>query len=309
MSIRDLVVLGSSSQQHTRARNQGAYLLRWNSEGLLFDPGEGTQRQFIFANVTPTSVTRILISHFHGDHCLGLGSMLLRLNLDKVKHPIHCYFPASGQKYFTRLRYCSVYHENIHVIEHPIHENGIVHEDENFKIEAFALDHGIDNFGYRVSEPDCTRYYKDEIERLGVKGALMKELITKGVIEIDGKSIRKEDVSYHRRGDVFAYVMDTRLFDGAYLIAKDATMLLCESTYLDEAKETAYKHKHLTAKQAAMLAKESGVGMLLLSHFSARYLDQRVFSKEAREFFLNTEVAKDLKKFDFPKHELFCQTS
>ena len=102
MSSRELIILGCSSQQPTRTRNQGAYLFRWNNEGLLFDPGEGTQRQFIFANIAPTVVSRIFISHFHGDHCLGLGSMLMRLNLDKISHPVHCYYPASGKKYFDR---------------------------------------------------------------------------------------------------------------------------------------------------------------------------------------------------------------
>src|SRR5579863_10406342 len=135
MSTRDLVILGCSSQQHTRTRNQGAYLVRWNGEGLLFDPGEGTQRQFIFANVAPTCVTHIFVSHFHGDHCLGLGSMLMRLNLDKVTHPIHCYYPASGKTYFDRLRYGTAYHEIITVIEHPVSKAGLVDEDENFRIE------------------------------------------------------------------------------------------------------------------------------------------------------------------------------
>ncbi len=124
MSVRDIVILGCSSQQPTRFRNHGAYLLRWNDEGLLFDPGEGTQRQFIFAEIAPPIVTRIFISHFHGDHCLGLGSMLMRLNLDKVTHPIHCYYPASGKKYFDRLRYCCIYRENIHVVEHPGQKSG-----------------------------------------------------------------------------------------------------------------------------------------------------------------------------------------
>lgn len=136
MTVRDLTILGCSSQQPTRFRNHGAYLLRWNDEGFLFDPGEGTQRQFIYANIAPTVVTRILISHFHGDHCLGLGSILMRLNLDKVTHPIHCYYPASGKKYFDRLRYGSIYHEMIQVVEHPVAEAGIVEDDGRFKIEA-----------------------------------------------------------------------------------------------------------------------------------------------------------------------------
>ena len=126
--VRDLIILGCSSQQHTSKRNQGAYLIRWNEQGLLFDPGEGTQRQFIFANVSPTHVSHIFISHFHGDHCLGLGSMLMRLNLDKVPHPVHCYYPASGQVYFERLRYGTIYHQTIQIVEHPVSHEGIVHK-------------------------------------------------------------------------------------------------------------------------------------------------------------------------------------
>ena len=136
MSVRDIIILGCSSQQPTRFRNHGAYLVRWNDEGLLFDPGEGTQRQFIFADVAPTVVSRIFISHFHGDHCLGLGSMLMRLNLDKVSHPIHCYYPASGKKNFDRLRYGCIYRENITVVEHPVKNAGLVEDDGKSKIEA-----------------------------------------------------------------------------------------------------------------------------------------------------------------------------
>src|SRR5271166_4970612 len=145
MSVRDLIILGCSSQQPTRERSHGAYLVRWNEEGLLFDPGEGTQRQFIFANVAPTVVSRIFISHFHGDHCLGVGSMLMRLNLDKVTHPIHCYYPASGKKFFDRLRYGTIYHEVIEVIEHPIENEGVVDRPNGFTIEAYRVCHGVEN--------------------------------------------------------------------------------------------------------------------------------------------------------------------
>src|SRR5438105_12519549 len=168
MSVKDLVILGCSSQQPTRFRNHGAYLVRWNNEGFLFDPGEGTQRQFIYADVPPPTVNRILISHFHGDHCLGLGSMLMRLNLDKVTHEIHCYYPASGKKYFDRLRYGCIYHETIEVIEHPISEPSVVLDDGKFKIEALPLDHGVDNLAWRVTEPNQRKFHKEKLKTLGV---------------------------------------------------------------------------------------------------------------------------------------------
>lgn len=300
MSVRDLTILGSSSQQPTRTRNHGAYLLRCHGEGLLFDPGEGTQRQFIHANIAPTCVNRIFISHFHGDHCLGLGSMLMRLNLDKVTHPIHCYYPKSGKKYFDRLRYGTAYHERINVIEHPIEDMGLIEETEHWKIEAFALDHGIETLAFKVTEKDQRKFYKEKLEALDIRGEKMRALVENKCV--DGHSI--ESLSYIRPGDSFAYISDTRLCPGAYNCAKDATLLLCESTYLSDREQMANDHFHLTAAQAAKLAEKSNVMHLVMTHFSARYLDRREFEKEAREHFKNSFAAKDLKQFPFPKRAI-----
>lgn len=302
MSVRDLTILGSSSQQPTRKRNHGAYLFRWNEEGLLFDPGEGTQRQFIFANIAPTCVTRIFVSHFHGDHCLGLGSMLMRLNLDKVTHPIHCYYPASGKKYFDRLRYGTIYHETIQVVEHPVSQAGLVEDDGHFRIEAAFLDHGVDNIAWRITEPDQRKYKQEKLKTFEVEGPLVKELERKGTLTIHGQHVTLDDVSWIRKGDSIAVVSDTRPCLSAIEIARGAKLLLCESTYLEQHRELAEKHYHLTAKQAAAIAKEAGVEKLILTHFSARYLHVQEFEKEAKEIFPQTEAAEDMKVFPFPRN-------
>ncbi len=301
MSVRDLVILGTSSQQPTRYRNHGAYLFRWNEEGLLFDPGEGTQRQFIFAEIAPTVVTRIFVSHFHGDHCLGLGSILMRLNLDKVTHPIHCYYPASGKKYFDRLRFGTSYHELIHVVEHPVSEAGLVHDDGKFRIEATFLDHGIENIGWRITEAPSRRFDRKKLEASGVKGPNVALLEEKRALIIDGKEVLLDDVSRVIPGESIAVVIDTRVCKEAVEIAKGARMLLCESTYLEEERDLARKHFHLTAKDAALIAKEANAEELILTHFSARYLHSKVFEDEARPYFSNTHAADDLKRFAFPK--------
>lgn len=305
MSVRDLIILGCASQHPTRRRNHGAYLIRWNEEGFLFDPGEGTQRQFIYANVAPPTVTRIFVSHFHGDHCLGLGSMLMRLNLDKVDHPIHCYYPASGKKYFDRLRYGTSYHENIHVIEHPIdREGGIVHDDGKFCIEAFPLDHGIDNLGYRITEPDMIKFDKEKLVEMGVKGPLVRKLQDEGRVVIDGRTVLLESVSHVQKGEVMAVVLDTRKCENAVACAKDARLLLCESTYLDSERKLAHQYKHMTATQAAEIAKEAGAKQLVLTHFSARYQQEDAFEQEAKLTFANSHAAADLKRFELPKAHL-----
>jgi ribonuclease Z len=299
MTVRDLIILGCSSQQPTRTRNHGAYLVRWNEEGLLFDPGEGTQRQFIFANVAPTCVTRMFISHFHGDHCLGLGSMLMRLNLDKITHPIHCYYPASGQVYFERLRYGTIYHQTIQVIEHPIKSEGLVHEDENFRIEARYLEHGVDNLGWRIKEKDTRKFDKAKLDAAGVKGPNVRLLAEKGEMIIQDKKILIGDVSRIETGEVLAVAIDTLPCQAAIDLAQGARLFLCESTYLESHRDLAEKHHHLTAKQAAEIAKAAGAEMLVLTHFSARYQDAEVFVCEAKPIFPNTFAAEDFRVFPF----------
>lgn len=303
MSARELIILGSSSQQPTRYRNHGAYLFRWNGQGLLFDPGEGTQRQFIFADVAPPCVNYIFISHFHGDHCLGVGSFLMRLNLDKVQHPIHCFYPASGKTYFDRLRYGTIYHETIHVVEHPISSEGVVYQDENFTVETAFLEHGVDCLGYRVTEPDERKYSKEKLLAYGVKGPLVKKLEKEGVIEVDGKNVHLDDVSHMRTGDSIAVISDTLFCPQAIHLARNARMLICESTFTEEKADLAKRYKHMTAAQAATLAKKADAKELILTHFSGRYLDVAPFREEARAIFPNTDCAEDLKRFAFPKEQ------
>ena len=297
MSVRDLIILGCSSQQPTRYRNHSGYLFRWNNEGLLIDPGEGTQRQFIYANVAPTVVTRIFISHFHGDHCLGLGSMLMRLNLDNIQHTIHCYYPASGKKYFDRLRYGTIYHERIKIIEHPVSKAGLVHKDENFCIEATFLDHIVENIGWSIFEHDQRKFYSDKLEKHGVFGSNVRYLKDNGYIDIKGKRVFLDDVSWIRKGDRVAIVIDTRYCQNAINIAQNATLFLCESTYLEDKKELAYQYYHLTAKEAATIAKKALVQRLVLTHFSARYQSLTGFAEEAKSIFPNVWLANDLKTF------------
>lgn len=299
MSVKDIVILGCSSQQPTRFRNHGAYLIRWNGEGFLMDPGEGTQRQFIFADIAPPTVTRIFISHFHGDHCLGLGSMLMRLNLDKVTHPIHCYYPASGKKFFDRLRYSCIYRENIKVIEHPVSQEGLVEDDGKFRIEAVFLDHGVENIGWRIKEADGIRFYKNKLDEYKIEGPQVRALEKEGKLWSQNRWVFLEEVSHVRIGEAISYVVDTKTCRQAVQIAKGSKVLICESTYLEEHKALAEEYKHMTAQQAAHIAKEAGVETLILTHFSARYRDPEVLGKEARPIFPNTIVAEDFKRISF----------
>ncbi len=299
MSNKELVILGCSSQQPTRKRNHGAYLVRWNEKGFLFDPGEGTQRQFIFANIAPTCVTHIFITHFHGDHCLGLGSMFMRLNLDKVTHPIHCYFPASGKVYFDRLRRSAIYHERIKVIEYPIEHSGVVEENDSFRIEAFFLKHGVDNCAFRIVEKDILKFDKQKLKEKGIEGKLVRKLEHDGVLFFENRSVMLNEVSFLKKGEIFSIVIDTLPCQEAIDAAQEATLLLCESTYLEKHSHLAAQYLHMTAMQAAQIALEANAKSLILTHFSARYQIAEWFEQEARTIFPNTHAAHDMRVFPF----------
>lgn len=296
MSVRELVVLGTSSQVPTRYRNHNGYLLRWDDEGLLFDPGEGTQRQMIYAEVTASAITKVLITHFHGDHCLGFAGITQRLSLDRVPHPIHCYFPATGQVFYDRLRRASIYHAVATLVPHPIEQAGVIYEDDKVVLEAQKLDHGVDTFGYRWREKDRVTMLPEKLEALGIRGRAIGELQRQGHAVVDGRTVTLADVSSPKKGQSVAFIMDTRPCQGALALAEGVDLLICESTYLSTEGREAHEHGHMTAAQAATIAKEAGAQKLVLTHFSQRYQSTEPFLEEARPIFANVVAAKDGKR-------------
>ncbi|WP_435159288.1 ribonuclease Z [Amycolatopsis sacchari] len=302
MSVRELVVLGTASQVPGRNRNHNGYLLRWDAEGFLFDPGEGTQRQMLFAGVAASSITRICLTHFHGDHCLGVPGVVQRLSLDGVRHPVHAHFPASGREYFERLRHASVFHETAEIVEEPVHGNGVLATGDFGELRARRLDHPVEAFGYQLVEPSGRRMLPELLARFGVTGPEIGELQRTGSLRVGSRTVTVEQVSVVRQGQRFAFVMDTRLCDAVYELADRADLLVIESTFLEEDARLAREYGHLTARQAARVAAESKVRTLVLTHFSQRYDDPTKFYEEAREVFGGeVVVAADLSRVSLPR--------
>jgi len=294
-------VLGTASQVPTRTRGQNGYLLRWDAEGLLFDPGEGAQRQMLLAGVSASDVTRICLTHFHGDHCLGLPGVVQRLSLDHVPHPVDAHFPGSGREYFARLRHASAFYETATLREWPIEAEGEVARGGFGTLSVRRLVHAIDAYGYRLVEPDGRRMLPDRLRERGVTGPAVGRLQRDGTIEVDGRTVRLEEVSEPRRGQRFAFVMDTRLCDGVYALAEGADLLVVEATFLDGDADLAWRYGHLTAGQAARVAAGSGVRTLVLTHFSQRYPEPAAFAEEARRHFDGElVVAADLMRIPVP---------
>ncbi|MGW2643388.1 ribonuclease Z [Streptomyces sp. NPDC001393] len=299
MSVRELVVLGTASQVPTRHRNHNGYLLRWDGEGILFDPGEGTQRQMVRAGAAAHDLNRICVTHFHGDHSLGLAGVIQRINLDQVPHEITAHYPRSGQRFFDRLRYATAYRETVGITEAPVAADGILAVTPSYTLQARRLSHPVESYGYRLIEPDGRRMLPDRLAVLGIKGPDVGRLQREGRLG----EVRLEDVSEVRRGQRFAFVMDTRLCDGVHDLAEGCDLLVIESTFLDEDIELAVEHGHLTAGQAAAVARNAGVRHLVLTHFSQRYTEPEEFERQARAAGFDGEltVAHDLLRVPVPK--------
>jgi ribonuclease Z len=294
--MRELIILGTASQVPTRYRNHNAYALRWDDELILFDPGEGTQRQMMLAGLSVSPITRICITHFHGDHSLGLPGVIQRISLDRVPHPVVVNFPEGGRAYFDRLRHATSFWDHSDLRPEPVGA-GFDTQTCAGRLTALPLWHSLETYGYRLVEPDGRRMLPDRLAAHGISGPAVGELQRAGRLG----AVTLADVSAPRPGQRFAFVMDTGLCDNVYALAEGVDLLVIEATFLAEDASMAQRYGHLTAGQAAAVARESRVRTLVLTHFSQRYLSAGRFLDEARaEFPGEIVVAEDLMRVPVP---------
>jgi len=301
MSSRALVVLGTASQVPTRHRNHNGYFIRWDEVGVLVDPGEGTQRQMILGGVRSSRIHHICITHFHGDHCLGLAGVIQRISLDGVQHEVYVHYPASGEAYFRRLRRASIFQDRSKLVPMPFDAPGVLFEGDDYTLSTERLDHTVPAWGFRIQERDRRAVDRSKLAELGLKGPLVGRLVKEGSVEVDGRTVRLEDVSIPRPGQALAIVMDTRPCAGAVALSRNVDMLVCESTYLRTEEPEAWERGHMTAGQAAQLAVDAGARSLVLTHFSQRHPDHTVFLDEARPIFGDCVAAEDGMVIPVPK--------
>lgn len=292
--MRELVILGTASQVPTRTRNHNGYLLRWDGEGLLFDPGEGTQRQMTYAGVSASGITRICLTHLHGDHCFGLPGVLSRMVLDGVTHPVHLHYPASGEEAVRAL--VSLATPGLDLRFSPHGAAGAIADG----LEVQPLRHRIEAYGYRLTEPSSHSLLPERLAAAGISGPDVGRLQREG--RIGGTTL--EDVSIPRPGQSFAFVMDTAECEGADALADGVDLLVAESTFSDDDADLAEQYLHLTARQAGALAANGNARTLVLTHFSSRYPDVGLLTDQAAAaVVVGTQViaANDLDRIPFPK--------
>src|SRR3989344_2087187 len=291
--------LGTSQAVPTARRNHTAMLLQYKDENMLVDCGEGTQRQFRKAGLNPCRLTRILITHWHGDHILGLPGLLQTLALNGYNKTLHIYGPRGTRQYAELMFRLFVFVGKIKYEVTEI-EVGKVFETNDFYIEAMPMIHGAACLAYSFVEKDKRRINKEKLKKLKLPNMrLIKELQQGRDIELNGKKISAKDITYMQKGKKISFILDTALNENAYRIAKDSDILICEATYTKKEKDLAADYKHLTAEQSAQIAKKANAKKLILTHISQRYENkEKHILTEAKKIFQSTSIAEDLDKIE-----------
>lgn len=291
----EIVFLGTSSMVPTKERNQSAVFISYGSHGILIDCGEGTQKQLKLAGIAITKVTKILITHWHSDHALGLPGLISTLGASEYTKTLEIYGPEGTAEHFKNMFRAFVFDRRIKMEIIEIKEPGIFYSGADFSLESLPLEHGIETLGFRFVEADKRKIDLNEIKRLGIpEGPLLGKLQSNQAITWKGKKITPEEATYLIEGKKMGFIADTLPCNNCYKIAKDVDLLISESTYSSKLSDKSEDYSHMTAKQAALIASKSNAKKLILTHFSARYKNTQELEEDARDYFDDVICAKDL---------------
>ena len=291
-----ITFIGTGDSIPTKKRNHTAILVGYKNENILIDCGEGTQRQFKMAEISPTKLTKVLLTHWHGDHILGLPGLFQTLYMNNYNKTLEVYGPKETKYFIDLLK--NFVNIQIHLLVREI--SGTVVETPEYIIKSLPMSHGIPNNGYSLEIKSKIRLDKKKLKKLKLPNSpLLKQLQQGKSISFRGKTISPKQVSYFEKGKKVTFILDTAFNKNAIDLAKDSDILIIESSFSSEEKERAAEYKHLTSTQAAEIAKKAKVKSLVLTHISQRYdKDQSIILQEAKKIFKNTKIVKDFESIE-----------
>jgi ribonuclease Z len=302
----EIVFLGTSAAIPTARRNTSATAIVRSNEILLFDCGEGTQMQFQKAGLRPGKLSKIFISHFHGDHLYGLIGFLTTLQLSGRTEPLTIYGPAGIADYLNYMKCMGCFEFNYPVgcIEVNAENPAQTWEFDSYAITCMPLQHRIFTLGYRLQEkPLAGKFDVQKAEILGIAAGPDRTRLQRGeVVETTkGRKVHPEEViGPSRPGRIVAVCLDTQKCDSAVTLARDADLLIHEATFDTSREHLAVSTGHATALDAAETARKANVHKLVLTHISARFNvdDEPILLEEACKIFQETVIAEDLMRID-----------
>ncbi len=295
-----LVFLGTSGAVPGPKRNHPAILIIYGKENILVDCGEGTQVQFKKAKISAAKLNKLLVTHWHGDHVLGIPGLLQTLSFQNYSRVLNIFGPRGIKHNIENVlkAFPSVVVSNMknNVQLKSSEAHGKFVDEKDFFIESFPVAHGIPSNGYTFVVKDKIRIYKSKLKKFKIKPGKHLERIKQGKsISYKGKKYSPKDLAFVEKGKKISVVMDGIFETKVIKYIKDADILIMESSYLHELAELAKEHRHRTAKQCAEMAKRAKAKKLILTHVTNRYdKNPEKILDEARKFFKNSFLAKDL---------------
>ena len=303
MSLR-VVFLGTGGSVPTVGRSLPSLVLRLPREQLMFDCGEGVQRQMVKAKVGFHRLSKIFVSHLHGDHVLGLPGLLQTMALLGREQKLEVYGPEGTAGFLECVKESLQFGLTFTVEIREICGDGVVCEEENYVVEAVRSNHVVEGWSFAfVEKPRAGRFYPEKARKLGVpEGELWSQLQRGVAVELAGGRVvqPEEIVGSMRKGRKIAYSGDTRPFEAFVGFAADADLMVHESTFDDALAEKAEADGHSTPSQAALQAKRAGAKKLALTHISARYPNAELLLEQAKKVFEDTVVAEDFLVLELP---------
>ncbi len=291
-----LIFLGTGAMVPTKERNHTSLFLRYKAEGIMFDCGEGTQRQLKIAGIRPSQVTKIVLSHWDGDHVLGLPGLIQTLAMSEDDKSLGIWGPPGTKQRFLHMLKAFEFHNKIS-LEISEYAPGCFLECSQYTITAHLLEHKVPCFGFEWIEKDRLRINIEKVRKLGMKDGPMLGRLQQGLdVKFQGKTVKAKEATYTVCGKKIGIISDTRLCRACYDIAQDKDLVVCDSTFAKKDGEKAHEYYHMTSEQAARVASESGAKKLVLTHISQRYREADLLLEEARIVFPEAVLAYDFMK-------------
>ena len=301
MTQLSIIFLGTGGSWPTVKRNVSSVALKRAGEIILFDCGEGTQRQFQKSNLSYMQISKIFITHFHGDHFLGLPGIIQTMQLNDRDLPLHIYGPKGINQLLKQILSLGYFKPNYPIFSHVVEEGNVLDFD-GYKIYILNVKHGIPAVAYSLVEDIRPgKFDKPKALAMGIPEGPLFSKLQKGetVILKNGKKITSKMVlGPPRNGRKIVFSGDTQPIKEMIDFAKNADILIHEATFESELKDVAGEYGHTTAYQAAEIAKKANVERLFLLHLSPRYINHKIIEDDARKIFKNSFVPKDFEEIE-----------